>query len=247
MYDRDSGILNLTSKSLQPNGWCGMSKTTLPVSITELEALHGWAKLPEPQKRTLTEETTALSKALQQVSQAKLLVGEHLYNVREILDPLRVFTKYLKTMFHMSKATAYRYIALYTAAKSIFSKPVLEVAMMRPDDRLTLQAIKDAPKPPRTANVIAINDYLDRLQQTKPTTPTLQARTPTELQRVLFHSIRLVLNKMSNPAKRKAFEIVCGMVLSEIGVKQLTIKASAVPDTFQVSRGRPKQQPRKAA
>lgn len=222
-----------------------MPNTTKTVPLTELEALKGWAKLPETQQQTVAANTTQLFQALLAVSQAKLVVGEHLFSVQEILEPQRIFTKYLKTMFHMSKATAYRYIALYTAAKHIFTEPVLKVAMQRPDDRLTLKAIKSAPKPPKTANVVVINEYLDKLQRQPRTVarkvaPVLNAKNTQSLQRILFHGIRIVLNRIPKRSQLKVLETVVSMVLLELGVSKVTLRATVVPDSFHVVRGRPK-------
>jgi hypothetical protein len=216
-----------------------MKNATLTSSIEALPTIKGWDKLTDTERKTVVDETLETSKALHAVSEARLAVGEHLYTVKQILEPHKLFEKWLKAMFHLSRATAYRYMDLYVAAKDIFPKPVLQVAMSRPDDRLTLKAIKAAPKPPKTDNIVAINKYLDKVQH-GPQRESEATPLGTEyLTKLLFHGMRVVLNRAANRNRRAVFETALGYLLTELGIDSITCKAREIPDTFYAKRGRP--------
>jgi hypothetical protein len=102
------------------------SKETQQPLLEDLTKLSGWAKLPNAEQEAIKETTTKTAIALHDVSMARIAVGKQLLAARTVLEPKRIFTKWLKLMFHMSKATAYRYIGLYEAAESKLSAPVLE-------------------------------------------------------------------------------------------------------------------------
>lgn len=215
------------------------SKDT-PALLEDLTKLNVWSKLQQAEQTALSTATADAAAALHNVSVAKIAAGEHLSKVREILEPKRVFTVYLKTIFHMSKATAYRYIDLYTAAKTVLPGPVLEVAMTRPDDTYTIKALKDAPKPPRTNNVIKINEWLDNLQRNKPRLVTNNEKSPEDVKKAMFHSISLLVGKLAARQKLPVLVAVFGMALTEIGVSQpQKIEAEAIPESFRTKRGRP--------
>lgn len=222
------------------------SKDVRPVNLEDLPKIVGWSKLPEAEQKTITEETASLAVDLHNVSLAKIAVGKRLLIIRQMLEPKRIFTKYLKTMFRMSKATAYRYIDLYQAAESVMSKPVLEVAMLRPDDRFTIKAIKEAPKAPRTTNVIKINEYLDKIQAKGPRLVSVSERKPDDVKKAMFHSIYLLLQKLPVKQRPALFVAVAGMVISELGLQKTLVEPVSVPDGFHAKRGRPRRT-RKAA
>lgn len=219
-----------------------MKRTEKPQSqLADLTTISGWSKLQAQEQSEITTETMAIATALQNVSQAKIAVGEHLSRVRTILEPKRIFTKYLKTMFHLSKATAYRYIELYEAAKSVLPAPVLQVAMMRPDDRFTVKAFKAAPRPPRTTNVIKINEYLDSIQRKHGTTH-VERKAPEDVKKAMFHSLRLLLSKVPTKQRTMLLIDVIGMVLTDAEItSEIRIAPKAIPDSFLVTRGRPRR------
>jgi hypothetical protein len=114
--------------------------------------------------------------------------------------------------------------------------------MLRPDDNLTLKVIEAAPKPPRTTNVVKINEYLDKLKGNPGPRSSPAERTPEEIKRALFHSIVLMLNKVSTKQRSTTLLTVTGMVMQELGIAESqTVKPIAVPDSFRVSRGRPRK------
>jgi hypothetical protein len=212
-----------------------------PATVGDLSMLSGWAKLQSNEQAIMTEQTQAIAAALHGVSQAKITVGEHLSKVRDVLEPKRIFTKYLKTIFHMSKATAYRYIDLYAAAKTVLPAPVLEAAMMRPDDVFTVKSLKAAPRPPRTTNVVKINEYLDGLQHQKGPRLVAERKSADEIQKALFHSASLLLSKLPKTKKLAVLASVTAYLLSEIGAEEMSIKPVAIPESFRIQRGRPRK------
>lgn len=217
-------------------------KTKAPETLGDLTAIAGWEKLQTSEQATITTETMQIASCLHNVSQAKIAVGEHLSKVREILEPKRLFTVYLKTMFHLSKATAYRYVELYDTAKSSLPELILQAAMMRPDDRLTVKAIKDAPKPPRTTNVVKINEYLDSIQARKPITVVRQESSPESVKKAMFHSAHLLLARIAGKQKQAVLSDVVGMLLTDIGIaSEQRFSPQGIPDSFRATRGRPRK------
>lgn len=221
-----------------------MKRTTLDATngTLSLQSLTGWDKLETTEQSTVSDETIKAARSLADIGKSKLSAGEHLAAVEAILKPRRIFTQYLNTVFHLSRATAYRYINLYKAAKTVLPAPVLEAAMMRSDDRLNLALIKSGPKPPRTTNVVKINEYLDNLQRGPRLVSAEASKTPEDVKKAMFHASSLLLRKVSGRQKASILHSVVGMLLTEIGVSNpMSFDPVAVPDTFRATRGRPRK------
>src|ERR1700686_2880747 len=98
----------MTSRKLAPS----------TISTSLLASLEGWSDLPSTEQQTIESEYISLYDSLKSLSVARLAVGEHLSNIRSILEPKRLFNKFLDSQTSLSRATAYRYIDLYTATSS---------------------------------------------------------------------------------------------------------------------------------
>ena len=92
-------------------------KVSRPAALT---TIHGWEDLSEREKQIILKETTELNQAIVAFGRARVAIGEKLLNIRNVLEPKRMFTGYLKSVpFNISVATAYRYIEIYTEVKSV--------------------------------------------------------------------------------------------------------------------------------
>lgn len=217
-----------------------MKRTNANEALNSLASMTGWGDLEQNEQTAITGATTKAAKALEDVHNAKLSAGEHLSKVEEILKPRRLFTVYLNEVFHMSRATGYRYINLFKALKDALPEPILKVAMLRSDDRLNIALVKSGVVAPRTRNVVKINEFLDSVQSGGPR--LVQQRTPREIEKAMFHSASLLLRKVSGRSKTAVLNSTVGMLLTELGISNpMSFEPVAIPDNFLVSRGRPRK------
>jgi hypothetical protein len=206
--------------------------------LNELTNLAGWAKLQEAEQELIRTETLLTEAALRQVGEARLSAGEHLLRVQEVLKAGRVFTQYLELMFHMSRATGYRYINNYKAAKTVLPVPVLKVAMMRPNDKLNYELIKATP-PPKTTDIVKINEYLDTVQG--PNRQPREEKTPAEIEKDCYRFCSLRISTIPKNKKRSVLADHVGMLMTFLGISnEMTFKPIAIPQGFKTTIGRPR-------
>lgn len=213
---------------------------TLNLPKHDLNALTGWDDLEASEQTKIKQETIALDKALLTAGNARLAIGEHLFNVQQILEPKRIFTAYVLSQTAFSRATAYRYIDIYTAAKTILPAPVLRVAMLRGSDRLNVKLMEATP-PPRTNNVVKINEYLDSMEKSGPR--LVETASPDASKKDCYNYVHLRFQRLPNSHKTRSAWIhsLAGMLLAELGVSGTqTIEPVAIPDGYKAVRGRPR-------
>jgi hypothetical protein len=216
----------MKSKSLATTG------EPAKVSTHDLNGMDGWAELERSEQDLIRAETHKLDDALIAAGNARLAVGEHLYNVQEVLKPKRMFNKYLVALNWTSRASAYRYIDLYTAAKTILPAPVLEQAMLRGIDRFSLKKIEDNPVPAKTANVVVINEYLDTITAVTPQVPSTDADV---LKREVFNFFDTRFQRLPAAGRsRHSFALfIAGIILSRAGFDSAqSIKPIPIPAAF---------------
>ena len=205
----------------------------------DLVTIEGWDKLESSEQQTVKTETTNLDKALIESGKARLSIGEHLFNIREVLEPKGMFTKFLNCCTRFSRASAYRYVDMFTAASQILPSPVMQQAMLRGTEKINLKAVKASP-PPKTTNVTQINDYLDKIQA-----PVREAAetNPEVLKKECWMKIHSAFQRLPNNSRTRSAWIhsLLGMALTELGVSGAqTVTPVAVPDTYRPARGRPR-------
>ena len=209
----------------------------------DFSTMKGWDGLESAEQQSIKTETAALAKALEVSGRAKLAIGEHLFKIQQILEPRRIFNRYLKTLpFGLSRATAYRYIDNYTVARTLLPAPVMKVAMMRSTENLNLKMVEATP-PPKTQNVTKINDYFDRLR-TGPKLVEAKSQTPDALKKDCYNYVHLRFQRLPNNGKTRSAWIhsLCGMLITEMGVgNPISVEPVAIPDDYRVSRGRPRK------
>lgn len=209
----------------------------LPI-MHDLTKLEGWESLENAEQQTIKQETKELDSALLSAGAAKLSVGEHLYNVREVLKPKRMFEKYLKTITGFSRATANRYIGTYLAAKDILPAPVMKVAMLRGMDSINLKLAKANPLP-KNANVVVINEYLDSLERGSPRQEN--GTDPESTKKESYNFVRVRFHRVPNRAKAAWMRSLISILFGEMGVSgPQSVEPSAVPEGYRSTRGRPR-------
>lgn len=210
------------------------------VSTHDLNGIEGWMELEKSEQDIIRAETVSLDKALVEAGRARLAVGEHLFNVQEILKPKRMFNKYLIALNWTSRASAYRFIDLYLAAKNILPAPVMEQAMLRGTERINLKRIEETP-PPTTTNIVAINEYLDTITSATPQEPTTDANV---LKKEVFNFFDTRFSRLPAAGRsRTAFALsVAGMILTRAGFTAAqTVAPVPIPVSYRGTIGRPRK------
>lgn len=217
-----------------------MPMAKLVPSQLNLESISGWTKLQDREQTVVRDQTRLLFETVYEAGKQRLKIGEHLYKVREVLKPHRgMFEAFLRKTTGSSRATAFRMIDDYLAAKTILPSPVMQVALMRPNQRLDAKMIKSSP-PPKTTDITVINDYLDRVAKKTRAKQLQNAETDREvLLKQAFNSARNYCDKLSKGARKSFMKELSGMLLSYAGVEE-SVKPLEVPDGMVAVLGRPR-------
>lgn len=218
------------------------------VRSVEVESMRGWDRLRPAEQQVVRKESDALLRTPMDAGRARLAIGEHLARLRDVLEPRKMFERYLKSeglsIFKISRATAYRYINTYEAARTILPAPIMQVALMRPNDSLDLEMVRAHPAP-RTTSRERIDEYLDSVSRR----PRGEAEEdPETLQKECINFIRTRWNRLpSGMSKRQRnawMDELRAMTLTLQGVSgPITIEASAIPDHY---KAKPVGRPRKS-
>lgn len=209
------------------------------LSVHDLMSIEGWEELESSEQTTIRSETVELDRQLIVAGQARLKAGEHLFNIREILKPKRMFTRFLDTL-KFSRASANRYIDSYTAAKDLLSAPVMQQAMLRGVDRISIRKIEETP-PPNTDNVIAINEYLDTITAPTPQEPETN---PALLKKEVYNVFDNRFQRLPTAGRtRQAFALaIAGMILTRAGFTTAqSVTPVPIPEDYRSTFGRPRK------
>lgn len=206
----------------------------------ELEAFVGWSKLQPKEQQTVRREAENVTEALMQEGQSKIAIGESLNTLRAILQPKHMWLALLKGRFHMSRATAYRYIDEYQKVAKALPKNVLTVAKQR-GFKIKAKAMAKNP-PPVTNDVSQIVHYLEKLERPVVVNPAKTEDTDMLL-RECVNFVRTRFQRLPNNHRTKATFItsLIGMMLSTFGISsQVAYSPMAVPEHFKPNPvGRP--------
>lgn len=204
-----------------------------------------WEVLSPQEQRTVLIETQALTEDMVTFGMSRLGIGEHLFNIREILEPKRVFTAFLRTHFRKSKATAYRIIEDFLYTKERVPEIVLRTAIARGYDIIDAEIIEKMP-PPKTQDRVKIVKYLEKVdavrKEEKAAAPEPEY-DPETLMREAFNFIAMRFHRLPNNSRTrmKWLDNLFGMVMSELGVQEeRTFAPVEVPEGFRAVLGRPR-------
>jgi hypothetical protein len=203
----------------------------------DLEALRGWEKLEPQEQSAVRAEYRAITDALYAEGKSRLAIGQHLLKAQEILAPKRLFVRFLKRSFHMSRSTAFNYINLYRAAMEDAPKKVIDIAMSKNYRAVNKPNIFKTYPPPKTTSTAKIIQYLDRLETRKLKVVSVH-HTPEILMKRALHTIEVNWNKVPKQERRNWMRSLIGMEMTKFGVGA-DIEPIPVPETFEVKRGRP--------
>jgi len=208
-----------------------------------LEGLKGWEKLDGKTQKAAVEASRSILESLKNENESRMEAGKHFIELRKLL-PKGMFLSSLRETFHMSRATAYRYMDGYESAAKKLPKPVMDVVMRRAYRRAQIKRIEENPPPAKvTKDPIQIGKYLDNLEKTpieiKDDTP---ANTDTLLREcVNFVSSRYARLPNNSRTRSTWVRSLVGMLMTKFGIgTEQSFEPMAIPDKFRVVRGRPK-------
>lgn len=218
--------------------------------------LPWWKKLKPDEQQTVQQESQALGQALMQHGFSKLAVGEHLGNLQAILEPKRLFVRYLRN-FHFSQRSAYRYIAGFQNARTKLPEPILRAAMARGLNMIG--DTKEAPlgtytdvvrrlPPPKTEDPEKISEWIGAVEEkhrerrSHPAAVDEEASDPETMMKECYRFISIRFRRLPNNSRSRAnwTKTLAGMLLADLGVgNPQSIDPVAVPEDFRAVRGRP--------
>lgn len=212
-------------------------------SPLHLEDLKGWDKLSQDEQTLVRRETQATKEALYMEGQSKLATGEHLHNVRPILEREKMFVAYLDKNFGMSRRTAYRRIELYTSATQKLPTNILEAVIGRGVD-IRPQAIENAPPAPKTSDPVVISEYVAALESVPYRSQEPPEANPDTLMKECLNFVGTRFDRLPSTGRVRSqwIQSFVGMILARFGVaSQQSFSPTAIPEKFKVVRGRPKE------
>lgn len=213
----------------------------IPVDV---ELMRGWDALKPTEQAAVRRETDCLLEAFSGLVQDKIRIGEHLSRLRDVLEPKKLFERYLKAdglrTLRISRATAYRHIANYRESKTI-NRPYVQLALMR-GDKIADHAMIVAHAPAKTRTIEDVGKHLDTALRAGKHTFSDDEQAEI-LMRECYNYIRNRFERLPDSQNRGHWmRELCGMQLTLLGVgTQQQLGPVAVPDNFKAAPvGRPR-------
>lgn len=234
------------------------------VSIDEFAKQNWWTKLKANEQRIVEQESKQLEEEMQKLLFSGLQIGVHFDRLHKILEPKRLWLKYLKSHFNgISQKTVYRYIKRWENAKRNLPKPVLRIAAVRgmdicgdTDDRPLgpyTDIVKRMP-PPDTESERDINEWLDRIEEKRlkrieerraPGSVIVEVGDGEEMAKDCYQLFVRCLGRLqpkSHKAKSAFVLRLSGLMFAKIGVSGVqSVEVVAIPPEFERKRGRPRK------
>lgn len=241
-----------------------MTRTTALATVVPKEmvtSLRGWERLQLKEQTLILAETEALFVARISEGFSKIEQGRHYQVVHDILEPRRMFLKYLDRL-QESRKTAYRRMAMYKYASENMPENVLKAALARgldfgggtntkerPLGEYT-RVIKNLP-PPKTEDPKIINAYLDKVEETRARNrrrgvADINLPDPRDLMQGVFRKFDSAFKALpqNGRVRTKWVNDFIGMQLTRLGVSNSrACEPVAIPADFVAKKGRP---PKKA-
>jgi hypothetical protein len=215
------------------------------VPRSSLTQMKWWNVLTPSEQRTVLLETQGFVEHRVRCGLSRLEMGKHLQALRDILEPKRIFTKFVKTQCNFSVATAYRFISDYEQISERVPEPVLRTAIARGYDVLDPEIIKKLP-PPKTEDRNKIVKYLEKVEiarkEEKANAPDPEY-DPELLMREAFNFVIMRFNRLPNDTRgrNKWLKVLIGMLLTELaGGEEHTFPPVPIPEGFRAVLGRPR-------
>lgn len=224
-------------------------------------SLSWWDKLNKDEQTAVKTEGEQLAVALLNYGRSRLAVGEHLLKIKEVLEPHKLFVKFLRN-FHFSVKSAYRYMNGFTNAKKMLAEPVLQGAMARglnmigeSEDKplgIYTEAARQLP-PPTNPTAQQVNAWLDSVETVRKklrgstinSVATIEAQVG-DPELMLKECVRFVENRYkklpANGRTRTAWaHRLVSYVMTVAGIEHAeTVKPVAIPEGFRAAVGRPR-------
>jgi len=221
-----------------------MPKTSHGMQVLDYESIEGWSELDAKIRSSVETHTASAKKQLSIIRDSRLGVGKDLFEIRKLLLPHKMWISFLRIAFGWSERTAYRWITEYEQTSKDVPPMVLQIAIERNSQAITKPEIRKKYPLPKTENPREIADYLDKIDHVHAPRPIL-VQEPDVDQR-LKGCLNFVGNHFSKiKAKREKqyfIDNLLGMELTKFGIASaMRIGPLAIPDDFQVLRGRPKK------
>jgi len=232
-------------------------RVTSLVPKTMFTALPWWNDLTAEEKATVEKESRQLATAMLDLAYSKLAIGEHLQTLRNVLEPKRLFVKYLRN-FHFSQRTAYRYIRGFENATKMLPENVLRVVASRGVNMIGeteekplgvyTEAVKELP-PPKRSDPQAIESWLDKVEDKRkeiaraaPERTTIEGDPETLLKETIrFITVRYTRLPEHHKTREAWVKKLMGMILTECGrAEPQKIAPVSVPADYVKGPGRPR-------
>lgn len=220
-----------------PEGVSMKQDTIVNQIVKSVESFNGWSKLKQDEQKTVKAESTSVLNNLDLIGKSDAAIGQSLRKIRDILEPYRMFVGFIDHAFHMSRATAYRYIAQAQVITEKLPPRTAELAFVR-GTRITPEMVEKNP-PPENDNLDEALAYLEKLETHPVRTPVTDSET---LLKESLNFIALRRNRVQGDekAKQKWDREFIGMYLSKFGyTSAVSFNPVKVPAGFTPQRGRP--------
>lgn len=239
------------------------------VPVEAFRNLSFWKDLTSDEQKTVQKEGQELAAAMIMGGVSDLSKGEHLTKLHEVLEPKRLFIKFVTKFTRYTPKQAYRLMYGWQNAASRLTEPVLKLAMARnmrifgdteekPLGVYTKAAQVMGP-PPKNPDPMQAEKWLDGVEQTMKEqrkksmsrskkkdagAGTIEVTGDPEF--MLIESYRFVSKRLkrsgATPKKRVAWlEHLIGLLMTDVGISsKVMYEPAAIPEKFRPNPvGRP--------
>lgn len=206
-----------------------------------LESLNGWDTLEQTQQLTISQHTESGKKHLSDTRRSRLAFGADLAAVRPILMEKEMWTDYCRSIFHMSVATAFRYVKYYETTSKKLPQPLIDFAIQTGYE-IPLKAVESS-RPPKTEDPDEMTKYLERINVKEKKIIVIE-HNPDSVLKDLLHEAELAYNRLPKHSRTRSNFInnLFGMLMTVFGIgHKQTFEPAAIPEHFKIVRGRPKK------
>lgn len=221
------------------------------VASIRWDDLKGWDKLKAPEQLVVRRKTQDLIEHIHAAGRNRLEIGKDLAELRDILEPRKMFEKYLSmeglSIYNISRATAYRFIENHEVARTITPAPTAQarIALMRVGSKLTRALVATNP-PPKTRDPKKIIEYIDALVEPKRKSAE-ELSDPDLITQELIMRYYTLFDRLPPHHKTRSsfFFRAAGMMATISGIaSEVVVKPLHVPKDYKPGpKGRPRIHP----
>lgn len=217
----------------------------MPKSTSEnvdLSTLNGWEGLQPEEQSSIRKETEQAIEDIENERKSRLSFGKHLTSVHDILKPKGMWIEYLERVFHMSVATAYRYMELYRSINEKLPPPLLVIALRRGLE-IRPKSLNATPIP-KTDDPKKLEAFFEKISRPTPRIVSIETASSEDVLKECVNFVLLRARKVHGRGRGPFLKHLVGILIGQLTPSsegEQSYQSLPMPDSFLVLRGRPRK------